>query len=63
MPIVAGLHDPAMAGEFVEVADNAGAVVPSQNGGMAVNVGVTFGVTVIVIGTVTAHWPAVGVKV
>ncbi|MET3886010.1 hypothetical protein [Niastella sp. OAS944] len=38
-------------------------VAPAQIGATAVNVGVTFGLTVIVKVVVVAHCPAVGVKV
>jgi hypothetical protein len=38
-------------------------VLPAHNGGTAVNVGVTIGLTVIVTGVTTEHCPAVGVKV
>ena len=38
-------------------------VAPEQIGATAVNVGVTFGLTVIVSVAVVAHCPAVGVKV
>ena len=37
-------------------------VSPKQIAGTCVNVGVTFGFTVIVIFTAVAHWPASGVK-
>ena len=46
-----------------EVVGNADKVAPEQIGATAVNVGVMFGLTVIVSVAVVAHWPAVGVKV
>ncbi len=61
--IVEGVHTPVIAGVFVEPAGNAGATVPLQNAGIAANVGVTFGFTVVVKVAVTAHWPVAGVKV
>ena len=36
---------------------------PEQIGATAANVGVMFGLTVMVNVVVVAHWPAVGVKV
>ena len=61
MLIVAGLHVPAMP--LLEVAGRVGAAVPEHKAGMAVNVGVMFGVTVTLRLVVAAHWPAAGVKV
>jgi hypothetical protein len=46
-----------------EVVGNGAKVAPEQMGATAVNVGVTFGLTVIVNVVVVAHCPAVGVKV
>jgi hypothetical protein len=46
-----------------EVVGNADKVAPEQIGATAVNVGVTFELTVIVSVVVVAHCPAVGVKV
>jgi hypothetical protein len=46
-----------------EVVGNGVKVAPEQIGATAVNVGVTFGLTVIVNVVVVAHCPAVGVKV
>ena len=46
-----------------DVVGNAVSVVPAQIGATAVNVGVMFGLTVIVSVVVVAHCPAVGVKV
>jgi hypothetical protein len=48
---------------FVDVVGNAANVVPEQTAATCVNVGVAFGVTVMVIVAVFAHNPAVGVKV
>ena len=48
---------------LVEVVGNGAKVAPEQIGATAVNVGVTFGLTVIVNVVVVAHCPAVGVKV
>ena len=48
---------------LVEVVGKADNVPPEQIGATAVNVGVTFGFTVIVKVVVVAHNPAVGVKV
>lgn len=46
-----------------EVVGKAVKVCPLQIGATAVKVGVTFGLTTIVIVAVVAHCPAVGVKV
>jgi hypothetical protein len=48
---------------LVEVVGNASKVAPEQIGATAVNVGVIFGLTVIVNVAVVAHCPAVGVNV
>jgi hypothetical protein len=48
---------------LLEVVGNGDSVAPEQIGATAVNVGVTFGLTVIVSVVVVAHCPAVGVKV
>jgi len=48
---------------LVDVVGNAINVAPEQIGATAVNVGVTFGLTVIVNVAVVAHCPAVGVNV
>jgi hypothetical protein len=48
---------------LVEVVGNADKVAPEQIGATALNVGVTFGLTVIVNVAVVAHCPAVGLKV
>jgi hypothetical protein len=48
---------------LLEVVGNAVRVAPEQIGDTALNVGVTFGLTVIVNVAVVAHCPAVGVNV
>ena len=48
---------------LVDVLGNAVNVAPEQIGATAVNVGVMFGLTVIVNVVVVAHCPAVGVNV
>jgi hypothetical protein len=48
---------------LLEVVGNTGAADPTQTAGMAVKVGVTFGLTVTLSVAVVAHWPAVGVNV
>jgi hypothetical protein len=57
----AGDQDPVMP--LVDVVGNAVSVAPAQIGATAVNVGVIFGLTVIVNVVVVAHCPAVGVNV
>ena len=57
----AGAHVPVMP--LVEVVGNGASVPPEHIGATAVNVGVMFGLTVIVKVAVVAHCPAVGVKV
>ena len=57
----AGDQDPVIP--FVEVVGSADKVPPEQIGATAVNVGVMFGLTVIVNVVVVAHCPAVGVNV
>jgi hypothetical protein len=57
----AGAQEPVMP--LLEVVGNAVSVAPEQIGATAVNVGVMFGLTVIVNVAVVAHCPAVGVKV
>ena len=57
----AGDHEPVIP--LLDVVGNADKVAPEQIGAMAVNVGVMFGLTVIVSVVVVAHCPAVGVKV
>ena len=48
---------------LVDVVGNADKAAPEQIGATAVNVGVMFGLTVIVNVAVVAHCPAVGVNV
>jgi hypothetical protein len=48
---------------LLDVVGNGDKVAPEHIGATAVNVGVTFGLTVIVIVVVVAHCPAVGVNV
>ncbi len=48
---------------LVEVVGKADKVAPEQIDATALNVGLTFGFTVIVIIAVLAHCPAVGVNV
>jgi len=57
----AGPQVPAIP--LLEVVGSAVSVAPEQIGATAVNVGVMFGLTVIVNVVVVAHCPAVGVKV
>ena len=57
----AGDHEPVIP--LFDVVGNADSVAPEQIGAMALNVGVIFGLTVIVNVVVVAHCPAVGVKV
>ena len=57
----AGDHVPVIP--LLEVVGRADRVVPEQIGATAVNVGVMFGLTVIVNVAVVAHCPAVGVNV
>ena len=57
----AGLHVPVIP--FVEVVGRAVSGAPEQIAGTAANVGVMFGLTVIVKVVDVAHKPAVGVKV
>jgi len=60
---VAGDHVPVIP--FNDVVGNIGAVVPMQKGDIGLNVGVTKGATVIVIGigVIVPHCPVLGVKV
>lgn len=58
---VAGDHVPVIP--FNDVVGNIGAVVPVQKGDIGLNVGVTKGATVIVIGVIVPHCPVLGVKV
>jgi Flp pilus assembly pilin Flp len=48
---------------LLDVVGNGDKVAPEHIGATAVNVGVTFGLTVIVMVAVVAHCPALGVKV
>ena len=48
---------------LLDVVGNGDSVAPEQIGATAVNVGVMFGLTVIVNVAVVAHCPAVGVNV
>jgi hypothetical protein len=57
----AGDHEPVIP--LFDVVGNADKVAPEQIGATAVNVGVMFGLTVIVSVVVVAHCPAVGVNV
>lgn len=57
----AGAQVPVMP--LFDVVGRAASVAPEHIGSTAVNVGVTFGFTVIVNVVVVAHWPAVGVNV
>ena len=61
MLLRAGLHVPVIP--FVEVVGKAVSGAPEQIGATAANVGVMFGLTVIVKVVDVAHKPAVGVKV
>ena len=57
----AGAHVPVMP--LLEVVGRAVSVAPEHIGATAVNVGVMFGLTVIIRVAVVAHCPAVGVNV
>ena len=57
----AGAHVPVTP--LLEVVGSGAKVAPEQIGATAVNVGVTFGLTVIVKVAVVAHCPAAGVNV
>ena len=57
----AGAHVPVMP--LFEVVGSGDKVAPEHIGATTLNVGVTFGLTVIVNVAVVAHCPAVGVKV
>ena len=59
--MMAAFHVPIMP--LVDVVGNAGITAPLQYGPTAANVGVTFGVMVMVRVVVVAHCPAVGVNV
>jgi hypothetical protein len=57
----AGAHEPVIP--LLEVVGSGASVAPEHIGATAVNVGVTFGLTVMVKVFVVAHCPADGVKV
>jgi len=57
----AGAHVPVMP--LLDVVGSAVSVAPEQIGAIALKVGVTFGLTVIVNVVAVAHCPAAGVKV
>ena len=57
----AGDHEPVIP--LFDVVGNGDKVAPEHIGATALNVGVTFGLTVIVKVVVVAHCPAVGVNV
>ena len=57
----AGAQDPVIP--LLELVGKGDKVAPEQIGATVVNVGVTFGLTVIVKVVAVAHCPAVGVKV
>lgn len=59
--LIAGLHVPVIP--FVEVVGSAGIDAPEQNEPTGLNVGVTFGLIVIVNVTGKAHTPVFGVNV
>ena len=59
--LIAGDQVPVIP--LVEVVGNADKLAPEQIDATCVNVGVVFGVTVIVMAAVVAHNPVVGVKV
>ena len=59
----AGDHVPVIGVLFVELVGKALKLPPEQIAATGLNVGVTFGFTVIVKVAVVAHTPAVGVKV
>ena len=48
---------------LLEVVGNGDKAAPEQIAATGLNVGVMFGLTVMVSVAVVAHWPAVGVKV
>ena len=59
----AGNQVPVIGVPFVELVGNALSVAPEQMAATRSNVGVIFGLTVMVSVVVVAHCPAVGVKV
>ena len=63
MAVLSKAGDQVPVMPLVEVVGRADKVAPEQIGATALNIGVMFGLTVIVKVVVVAHWPAVGVKV
>ena len=61
MLMVAGLHVPVIP--LLEVVANTGAALFRQSAPIALNVGITLGVTVISSVVIVAHCPIAGVKV
>ena len=59
----AGAQVPVIGVPFVELVGKALKLPPEHIAATGLNVGVTFGLTVIVSVAVVAHCPAVGVKV
>ena len=59
----AGDHVPVIGVALVDDVGSGDKVPPEQMGATALNVGVIFGLTVIVKMLVVAHCPAVGIKV
>ena len=59
----AGDQVPVIGVALVDDVGNADKVAPEQMGATALNVGVIFGLTMIVSVAVVAHCPAVGVNV
>ena len=57
----AGAQVPVMP--LLEVVGNGDKTAPEQIAATGLNVGVIFGLTIMVSIVVVAHWPAVGVKV
>jgi hypothetical protein len=57
----AGVHVPVIP--LLDVVGSADKVTPEQIGATAVNVGMMFGLTIIVKVTVVAHCPGSGMKV
>ncbi len=63
MAVLSSAGDQVPVMLFVDVVGNAASAAPEQIGATAANVGVTFGVTVMVNVVVVAHSVAAGVKV
>ena len=59
--MVDGFHVPLMP--LVDVVGNVGAVAFWQRGAIAVNVGVTWVVTAMVMLVAAPHWPGFGVNI